>query len=309
MRKHKYLHMELMSIVKKIFGNCGSVRSLSLLLHAFVFCAALVSAACSTPAGKQNRSIEAGHTIAVPAAWSRTADINLIGKGRVMVALALGQSNSANFGETLYNPKHEVYSYYRGNLYRAGDPMYGADGLRGSVWSRFADLVIESGMYDRVVFVTAGIGGTSVQCWTDGECSEYLRDILEDLHSDKIRLTHIFWHQGEQDNLQNTGHAEYTARMTRLLAVIREYGQDAPMYVSIASYHPHNLDRSYISDEVRRGQADFINGNRGVLCGPDTDRLVSKESRYDGVHFSGPGLDSFALLWLEAVRESSELSR
>jgi hypothetical protein len=184
--------------------------------------------------------------------------------------------------------------------------MFGADGLKGSVWTRLADMLVDSGMCDRVVFVTIGIGGTSVQCWTDGECSEYLKDTLEYLKSDKIRLTHILWHQGEQDNLQNTDHAEYTARMNRLLTIIRDYGQDAPIYVSLASYHPHDYNRSYVSTEVRQGQIEFINENSGVLLGPDTDSLVSKDDRYDGVHFSTKGLDIFAGLWLNAIRNGNE---
>lgn len=276
----------------------------ALLTAAFV--SGVFTTACSSLVEKNRASFDSRHSISVPVDWSRPADLSLVSTGKVMVILAFGQSNSANFGQTGYRPKHEVYSYFRGSLYRASDPMFGADGLKGSVWTRLADMLVDSGMCDRVVFVTIGIGATPVQCWTDGECSEYLRDTLEGLRSDNIRLTHILWHQGEQDNLQRTGHTEYTARMNRLLAMIRGYGQDAPLYVSMASWHPNDFDKSFISKEVRQGQADFINNNQGVLLGPDTDTLVSEKYRYDRVHFSSEGLDAFARLWLYAIKDNSE---
>ncbi|HPS56812.1 MAG TPA: sialate O-acetylesterase [Spirochaetota bacterium] len=273
---------------------------------AIVFTFVLNISSCFTVPVKQKTGIELSHGIATDTTWRTPAQMSMPGSGKVMVALALGQSNSANFGETCYTSRREVYNYYEGNLYLAEDPMLGADGPKGSVWTRFADMVIESGMYEKVVFVTIGIGATSVECWTDGECSGYLRETLADLAKHNIKLTHILWHQGEQDNLEGTDHSTYTSRMGKLLAIFREYGQAAPMYVSIASYQPNDFSKNFISREVRQGQVEFINNTGGVLCGPDTDKLVSKENRYDGVHFSNAGLKSFARLWFNAIRENSE---
>ena len=222
-----------------------------------------------------------------------------------MIALALGQSNSANFGETRYRPKREAYSYYRGRLYRAEDPLPGAECDRGSVWTRLADLLVESGMYERVVFVTIGIGSTTVECWAESGCCKYLKETLEDLNAHNVRLTHIFWHQGEQDSYLKTGSATYKKNMAAVLRVLRGYGQEAPVYVSLASYSP--LVAGGICSEVRRGQVEFINENPGVLAGPDTDSLISEAYRYDGVHFSDAGLDVFAELWFKAIAESAEV--
>ena len=295
------------SLLQKIGGKDSMYRKqparfLSLLIAGFI--TILITTNCSILQYKTE--IETRHNITTSTSGRIPAEMSLLNTKKVMVALGFGQSNSANFGETKYRPQHESYSYYRGSLYRAEDPLPGADGSRGSVWTRLADLVIESGMYERVVFVTIGIGATSAGCWAEGECRRYLEETLRDLAAHNIRFTHILWHQGEQDNLQGTGHAEYAAQMNRLLAVIRGYGQDAPMYVSLASYQPHDMTRSFMSAEVRLGQSEFINCNSGVLLGPDTDRLVSQNDRYDGVHFSSQGLDSFALLWLNAIRLSAE---
>ncbi len=296
------------SLLQKIGGKDSMfrkqpVRFLSLLIAGFI--TILITANCSILQHKTE--IETRHNITTSTSGRIPAGMSLLSSKKVMVVLAFGQSNSANFGETKYRPQHESYSYYRGKLYRAEDPLPGADGDRGSVWTRLADMVIESGMYEKVVLVTIGIGATSAGCWAEGECGRYLEETLRDLAAHNIRFTHILWHQGEQDNLQCTGHAEYTAQMNRLLALIRGYGQDAPMYVSLASYQPHNFSRSFVSEEVRQGQADFINTNSGVLLGPDTDTLVSNRDRYDGVHFSDEGLDLFAGLWFNALKENSEI--
>lgn len=122
----------------------------ALCISAFVFVAFTTS--CSSIVEKSRVTLDSRHSISVPVDWSRPVDLSVISSGRVMVILALGQSNSANYGETRYRPKHEAYSYFRGILYGAADPMFGADGLKGSVWTRLADMLVESGMCDRVVF-------------------------------------------------------------------------------------------------------------------------------------------------------------
>src|SRR2546425_3481295 len=55
---------------------------------------------------------------------------------RIMVALVFGQSNSSNSGQTRRTARERVYNYYQGKLYLAQDPLLGADGDGGSVWTR-----------------------------------------------------------------------------------------------------------------------------------------------------------------------------
>ena len=70
----------------------------------------------------------------------RCADIP---RGSLMVALAFGQSNSANFAQTRSVSKSNVFSYYGGRCYVAQDPMPGATGIGGSVWPVLGDKVSE----------------------------------------------------------------------------------------------------------------------------------------------------------------------
>ena len=70
-------------------------------------------------------------------------------KGKTLTILDLGQSNSGNFGETKKTPEHNVYNLYFANqkLYLADDPLLGANGDRGSVWTRLGDKIIEQRKY------------------------------------------------------------------------------------------------------------------------------------------------------------------
>jgi len=40
---------------------------------------------------------------------------------------------------------------------------------------------------------------------------------------------------------------------------------------------------------------------KNIFAGPDTDILVSERDRYDGMHFSGSGQETFAARWVETL--------
>ena len=74
------------------------------------------------------------------------------------VIFTFGQSNSANYGQTTYTCKLEVYSWYNGRMAKAADPLPGAGGEKGSVWGRLGDKLIEAGMARKVLIVPVGVG-------------------------------------------------------------------------------------------------------------------------------------------------------
>ncbi len=76
---------------------------------------------------------------------------------------------------------------------------------------------------------------------------------------------------------------------------IREYGVNAPIYVSVETYSYGNSN-SYI----QQAQRDLVNIDAGILPGPNNDEI---KDRWDGVHFSEKGLDKLASLWLESIKE------
>ena len=234
---------------------------------------------------------------------------NLQQDGKTMIALTFGQSNAANSGQLAYTPHNDgIYNYYQGKLYTAKDPMLGATRNGGSVWTHLGDMLVDSGLFTKVIFIPIAVGGSEIACWTSGDCYKKLLQTLNSLDSQHIKLTHIFWHQGETDNLNNTSAAKYKEQFAAILQTLRKH-QSANLYVSIASYHPGASTKPLGVDSViRNAQQQFINENKGVLEGPDTDTLIHAIHRFDSVHFSDFGMKAFARLWLRAIIKKSEHS-
>ena len=222
-------------------------------------------------------------------------------KKRMMVALVFGQSNSANSGET---PKaavtDAVYNYYRGQLYRAEDPLLGADGKGGSVWTRLGDRLIERNLHDAVVFIALGIKDSEIARWQpSGDLHQSILDAIQDLKNHHLSITHLLWHQGESDALLKTDADEYKRMFRGMLASIRKQGVEAPIFVSIATRCGTNRGEP----SLQRAQSELVDLAHGIYPGPNTDTL-GLAFRVDGCHFADEGQDETARLWLEALESS-----
>jgi hypothetical protein len=214
-----------------------------------------------------------------------------------MVALAFGQSNSANYGETCYRCQEAVFSFYQSQLYQAIDPLWGADGVGGSVWTRLGDRLIQAGLYETVIFASIGVGGTEIARWSpQGDLHARILNAIADLQAADLEITHLFWHQGEADayTLQ-TPKAVYQAHFNQMLKSIRHQGVTAPIYVCLAT----RFDDWPGSPEIREAQQGLVN-HQDIFQGPDTDQL-DLSYRFDGAHFSTAGLERFADLWMEIL--------
>jgi hypothetical protein len=220
-------------------------------------------------------------------------------KTRVMVALVLGQSHAANYGESPKTPRREVYNFYDGALYLAEDPLLGADHEGGSVWTRLGDLLIERNLYDAVIFVPVAIGGTEIARWQpSGDLHQSILNVIDSLHRQGLSLTHLLWHQGENDNLLKTGKVAYKRMFSDMLASIRTHGVDAPIYVSVATMcGKHKPYRA-----IQEAQTELVDRSAGIYPGPNTDTL-GLAYRFDGCHFSDEGLEREAELWVRSLTE------
>jgi hypothetical protein len=228
----------------------------------------------------------------------------LVKGDKTIIFLAFGQSNAADYGMGAYVPHNEVYNYYKGDLYKAKEPLLGPDGSGSSVWTRVADLLIDSGLYKKAIIIPCGIGQTSIQCWTEGQCREKLNKTLDHLSKDSIMPTHIFWDQGETDNVDKTTGAQYKARLKELIQVFRDRHIDAPFYVSVSSYFPYSNNNPLgINESIRQAQLQVIQETKNTKQGPDTDSLNLAYYRMDAVHFTEKGLDRLALEWCKKIKE------
>ncbi|HZI25622.1 MAG TPA: sialate O-acetylesterase [Chryseolinea sp.] len=225
-------------------------------------------------------------------------DKNLLHSDSTAVILTMGQSNAASFGEGNYVCRNDVYEYFKGDLIVAKEPLLGAFGNGGcSVWTRVSDMLIDSGYFRRIILVPIGIGSSSIQCWDDGDCNKKLKETLNQIRKDQIKITHIIWHQGETDNFENTPKAVYKHRLNSVLSQIRQYGIDSDFFVCIASYNPPQVGTvsNALDTAIQNAQIEFAKEVKGVKLGANTDSISLATDRFDGVHFSRSGLDKFAI--------------
>ena len=214
---------------------------------------------------------------------------------RTMVAFVFGQSNSANYGgERHAATPGKVYNHFDGRFYLAADPLLGADGEMGSVWTNLADKIVQAGLADKVILLAAGVGNTSVQAWrVGGPLHGMLAERLAGARRQHLKVTHFLWHQGEADH--DMAPEVYEAGLNEVIALTRRYFPDAAFHVAQAS-------RCGIAQHAPRLVAAQrrITRQQGVFLGPDTD-AIGLADRYDGCHFSGRGLERHAQGWLQAL--------
>ncbi len=222
---------------------------------------------------------------------------------KTMVALVFGQSNSANSGAARYTPKRDVYVYYEGKCYTAVDPLPGPNGNGGTVWSRLGDKLIDAGLYDKVLFVAVGVGGTNMARWTPaGDLYPRVLDALASLDSKKIKITHILWHQGESDNGMHTTKDNYKKMFMEMVGDIRKHNVNAPIYVAVAT-RCGTLPEGF---EIQQAQRELVNPELKIFPGAYSDEILSIDDRHDACHFSDSGLDKHANLWMNAIKYSGQ---
>lgn len=214
------------------------------------------------------------------------------------VILLMGQSNAANYAGTPYKPVQPVFNFNwaNGRCYRAQDPLLGATGTGGSVWSRLGDALIESGRFKEVLLIPIAVGGSSVRDWA-GEKGPAARAVraAHELERYGLKITHVLWHQGEADYEM---HKEVYERLfVRMTEYIRSNGVDAPVFVATTS-----ICNNYGSDQVREAQQELPFRLANVYAGPDTDAIDSIFDRADNLcHFSDRGVALHARLWLDTL--------
>lgn len=217
------------------------------------------------------------------------------------VLLVLGQSNAANFGKTLYTSYcPQTINFYQGNYYPLADPLKGANGSAGSVWSRLGDLLIQEGFAHVVIIAPAAIGGTTIQQWKPGgEFNHQITETITSLQSKGLTITHVLWHQGESNNtvlyplvsaVENA--QQYRTDFLELVAQLRSLGVDAPIFPAITT----KCATITIDEELENIQRKLANDSLGIFNGPNTD-LLGSEFRYDDCHFNDNGLHVHALIW------------
>lgn len=206
---------------------------------------------------------------------------------RLGVLVTFGQSNSANSASYRVGSDEvsDVVNFHSGNCYRASSPLLGATGTGGEWMSLTAASLVNAGLYDAVVVMSLGIGGSPVAAWTEG--SELNLRLIDNLNaiSERYTVTDMLWHQGESDLKWGVSTSQYVASFSDMVSTVRGANVNAPIFVSIASYcsggdYPNNITNA---------QLEIINQISGVEIGVNTDELLPSTMRHDNCHFNEQG--------------------
>jgi Carbohydrate esterase, sialic acid-specific acetylesterase len=224
--------------------------------------------------------------------------------GGTAVLVTLGQSNAANYAAVRYTPKHDVLNFnlYDGRCYEARDPLLGTSGTLGNFATPLADMLIERGVYTRVIIAPIAMGGSTVEEWADeGVFNRRLLVLIRRLFDAGLTPTAILWHQGEGNSGVGDSHGrQYRKDLREVIATFRTYDIQAPFFVALASKcggYPRPG-----GDNIRDGQAATVNHLENVFPGPDTDTLGDQYRDKEHCHFNAQGLLRHAAMWADVLQ-------
>ncbi|HEX4411547.1 MAG TPA: sialate O-acetylesterase [Xanthobacteraceae bacterium] len=217
------------------------------------------------------------------------------------VVLGVGQSNIANECDPhgRYEARGEVYNFnfFDGRCYTAKDPLLGASVDGSNPLTRLGDVLLDRGMYRRVLLVPIAHGGTYARDWApSGMMFPRLQWALERLKACGIQITHVLWQQGEAEARHSDADAqEWMRNFMAVAGAIRAAGVDAPIYVAQCTICCNDPN-----ERIRGAQRAVVDKVAGIFAGPDID-TIGRDGRHDGCHLSADGLQRAAALWCDAI--------
>lgn len=220
---------------------------------------------------------------------------------RPVVFLAFGQSIASNFNQASYTPERPSYNIHQGRCFEARDPMAGADGTLGSMWSYLGD-ALPSRLMPYTAFVTIGVGNSSVAQWdAGGSLNERLTEAVRFTRDAGFEISYLLWHQGSAD--RGTTAEAYQSHFMGMMQSIAPYGvlpgtMPGNTRVLIAVHtRCHTRDQDEVLAAAQRG---LVDPGKGFFSGADTDTL-GDDFRYDGCHLSKAGQEKAAALWRDQI--------
>jgi hypothetical protein len=237
-----------------------------------------------------------------------------------------GQSLAANDGYGRHAARNtgKTFVYEGGNYYPCTDPIVGAEGGGGSVWSRLADNImgrpIQNTPVTQVVIGCCAQGSTSINDWTPGGGSApKLNSSLSDYIAKVGQPTHLAYSQGEQDvGVLST--EQWFDRWQAMVASIRDLGCKSKIWTSIETIcNIRTTDDPFDESVIRRLPDSYVQieiGRQSIRAaqrmvgtfgpdsrpGPNLD-LIDWHLRAcgDGCHFGERGLAMAAQAWATAL--------
>ena len=213
-----------------------------------------------------------------------------------------GQSNAANYGSSRYSAREAVDNFdpSTGKCFAAIDPLLGTDGAGGNFATRLGDILIQTGLYNRVILVPIAVEGASLSA-LNSEYADRIDNAISKLKAAGLTPTHLLFQQGEKDAMLTTTREQYVSLLHQLVARFRAAGLDAPFYLSRSTRcdaaDPQN------SAAVRAAQESAVDGPLNIRQGPDTDTIGTEgRNPNDGCHMNEAGTLANAALWAAFIK-------
>ena len=224
------------------------------------------------------------------------------------VIAALGQSNAGNHlgPRVAGDPALPVYAYFRDRCVALQDPVPGATGEDGSLWTELA-LQLARSRREPIVVIAGAAAGSSVRDWDRdhaGMTSRALRSLAAAAR-DGLAPRVVVWLQGETDAEAGMSQATYASLLEKLVerisaAIASASSKPTARPAWIITQTSRCWGSETRSEDVRAGQravaAKIANGHPG----PDTDALDDSYRR-DGCHFSERGRQRIVAELVEAI--------
>lgn len=215
--------------------------------------------------------------------------------------LVIGQANAGNHGPVRASGAPCTRVFHEGSFLPAYDPLPGASGGGGSVWTRFGPRAVAAGLCDEVVIVNVAHGDASAADWASGgRHHARLATAIRKARDTGIVFTHVVWFQGERDTLMGTAENAYAARLAEVVGWLRDRGVDAPVFVCRTS-----LRAGKSGSGVRAAQVAAADPGKGIFAGPDTD-TIGAGMRTDGTQLDAAGQDAFADMLVDALKVAEQ---
>jgi hypothetical protein len=229
---------------------------------------------------------------------------------KTLVLITMGQSLMANAhgnASPIYVPTNssvvDNFNIYDGAAYAFGrTPALGCGGYGSNVATRVADMLINKGIFDRIIVVPIAVGSTTIAQWTVGDFAGRFPVAIRRLAANGITPTTTgvtfaaVWGQGESDNRDGTSRVAYAEHLETLIKSVFSSGFSGRFFVNIETYYAGNT-----SPEIQAAQASAVNG-RTVFQGANWDTLGRRYRGPDDTHPGDLGAPVFALFLYKAMR-------
>lgn len=229
------------------------------------------------------------------------------------VMLANGQSNAAQYFDSIYTPIHPNNQFQflgiDGTLRQFKEKVFGAAAppLVGSLWGKLGDDLIDNGLCVNVVWLLTAIGGTSIEQWSSlGVYGQNIVTHIRRMNDLGISITASTLMQGETNTALGTSQAVYFAQASDMIKMTRNAGFSGPWYIATETYVKVG-GIPLTSAAVQAAQAQLVSASTVSdvrKAGPYLDDLGDPyrfDLSGDYTHFNGGlGRDTVSQRWIDA---------